>query len=115
MVKGWSKAVNYIFWCCFAAFRTLEVLKLFMTWQDGTLHGENLCNFFRAPAGSGPGIPDEIFSAVRDKLMDREGYLFNRLQIADRRQSRYRPGGQSLPWSNIIGIESVFESVLGDD
>ncbi len=61
-----------------------EVLKLFMTWQDGPLHGVNLCNYFRARREGGPGITDEVYSAVLDKLMEREGHLLNGLQIANR-------------------------------
>jgi hypothetical protein len=61
----------------------IEVLKHFMTWQDGPLYGANLCNFFRPKTEGGPGISDEVYSAVLDKLMESEGYLLNGLQIAD--------------------------------
>lgn len=60
-----------------------EVLKLFMTWQGGPLHGANLCNFFRATTKVGPRITDEVYSAVLDKLMENEGCVLNGLQIAD--------------------------------
>jgi len=55
----------------------LELLQRFMTWQDGPIHGANLCNFFRAQTESGQGITDEVYSAVLDRLMEREGYLLN--------------------------------------
>lgn len=67
----------------------MELLKQFMAWQDGPLCGANLCNFFRSPTASAHGITDEVYSNVLDKLMEREGYLLNGLQIAD--------SGQPLP------------------
>jgi hypothetical protein len=60
-----------------------EALKLFMSWQDGPLHGANLCNFFRAATEFGPRIPDEVYAAVLDKLTESEGALLNGLQIPD--------------------------------
>jgi len=59
-----------------------EVLKLFMRWHDGPLHGANLCNFFRSETEVGPRIPDEVYTAVLDKLTESEGNLLNGLQIA---------------------------------
>jgi hypothetical protein len=47
-----------------------EVLREFFKLQGDPLCAANLCNFLRAKRKDGPGIPDETYSIVLDKLME---------------------------------------------
>lgn len=50
------------------------LLNRFVEWQGGPLYAVNLCNFLRARQKGGPGIGDEVYSAVIDILLEGQGY-----------------------------------------
>ncbi|MBZ5524488.1 MAG: hypothetical protein LAP21_19795 [Acidobacteriia bacterium] len=50
------------------------LLNRFVEWQGDPLYAVNLCNFLRAKQKGGPGIGDEMYSAVIDTLLDGRGF-----------------------------------------